>query len=197
MNDGFRLRPAEPDDAPVLADLILIAGGGSYEFQLDGLFGDAPLADVLASGICGAAGNFSHRRMIVATDCATGAVIGVIHAFPADWMRELDQSFIPPDRLAHLEPFARLQDWESCFISALAVYPDRRRRGVAAALIAAMADDARRGGSPRLSLHVWADNAPARAFYAAQGFRDAGVAAVEPHPRLPHVGGSVLMVREV
>lgn len=197
MTDGFRLRPAEPDDALILADLILIAGGGAYEFQLDGLFGDAPLVEVLASGICGAAGNFSHRRMIVAEDCGGGGVVGMIHTFPAAWLRELDRSFIPADRLAHLAPFDALQDWESSFISGLAVYPDWRRRGVAAALLNAAADDARQGGRPRLSLHVWADNHPARAFYQTQSFIEAGVAAVAAHPRLPHVGGSVLMTREI
>lgn len=191
----FRLRAAVPDDAAALAALILVAGGGVYEFQLDGLFGDAALADVLASGICGAAGNFSHRHMIVAEDPAAGAAVGMAHGYPVEWTRTLDRSFIPADRLAHLAPFEALQDWDSYFVSALAVIPDWRRRGVALALLEALADKARAGGFPRLSLHVWADNAPALAFYAKAGFVEAGRADVAPHPLLPHSGGSVLLLR--
>lgn len=198
MTPPFRLRPAEADDALTLAELILAAGGGNYEFQLDGLFGGAPLVEVLASGICGVAGNFSYRHMIAATDAVgAGALVGMIHGFPAVWMRELDRGFIPADRLAHLAPFEALQDWDSYFISGLASAPAWRRRGVGGALTAQLAEKAREGGFHRLSLHVWADNGPARAFYQAQGFYDGGVAAIPPHPRLPHVGGSVLMLRDL
>lgn len=192
---AYRLRAAAPDDAAALAELILLAGGGVYEFQLDGLFGDAALADVLASGICGVAGNFSHRHMIVAEEAATGGVVGMAHGYPAEWMRMLDRSFIPPDRLAHLAPFEALQDWDSYFVSALAAAPAWRRRGLGAALLDAAAQKARAGGFPRLSLHVWADNAAALAFYAKAGFVEAGRADMPPHPRLPHVGGSVLLLR--
>lgn len=190
---AYRLRAAVPDDAAALAELILLAGGGVYEFQLDGLFGDAALSDVLASGICGVAGNFSHRHMFVVEDAASGAVVGVAHGYPTEWMRTLDRSFIPPDRLAHLAPFEALQDWDTYFVSALAVSPAWRRRGLGAALLDALADKARAGGFPRLSLHVWADNAAALAFYAKAGFVEAGRADMPPHPRLPHVGGSVLL----
>lgn len=195
MGAAYRLRAAAPDDASALAALILLAGGGVYEFQLDGLFGEAALVDVLASGICGVAGNFSHRHMIVAEEEATGSVVGMAHGYPAEWMRTLDRSFIPPDRLAHLAPFEALQDWESYFVSALAVIPAWRRRGLGAAVLAALADKARVGGFPRLSLHVWADNAAALAFYATVGFVEAGRADMPPHPRLPHAGGSVLLVQ--
>lgn len=195
---AFRLRPAEPDDAAALAELILVAGGGVYEFQLEGLFGDVALVDVLASGICGVAGNFSHRHMVVAEDAAAGgSVVGMAHAHPVEWMRTLDRSFIPPDRLAHLAPFEALQDWDSYFVSALAVVPAWRRRGLGTALLDALADKARAGGFPRLSLHVWADNASALAFYAKAGFVEAGRADVAPHPQLPHIGGSVLLLRGV
>lgn len=197
MGDAYRLRAAAPDDAAALAELILLAGGGVYEFQLDGLFGDIALSDVLASGICGAAGNFSHRHMIVAEEEGGDAVVGMAHGYPAEWMRELDRSFIPPDRLAHLAPFEALQDWDSYFVSALAVLPAQRRRGLGAALLDALAKKARAGGFPRLSLHVWADNAAALAFYAAVGFVEQGRADMPSHPRLPHVSGSVLLVRSI
>jgi hypothetical protein len=53
--------------------------------------------------------------------------------------------------------------------------------------------DAGRQQADRLSLHVWADNATARAFYQCHGFVALGTAEVVRHPRLDHVGGSILM----
>ncbi|MBV5335890.1 N-acetyltransferase, partial [bacterium] len=69
-----------------------------YEFQLDGLFGDSALTEVLAAGVSGVVGNYSHRQMAVAADGA-GEVVGVAHGFPTAWMRDLDRSFIPPERV--------------------------------------------------------------------------------------------------
>lgn len=56
----------------------------------------------------------------------------------------------------------------------IAVRPEVRRQGRAAALLVeAMAEVKRRGGA-RLFLEVAADNAPARALYAAAGFEETG-----------------------
>jgi ribosomal-protein-alanine N-acetyltransferase len=56
----------------------------------------------------------------------------------------------------------------------LAVAPEARRRGVAARLLAAFLDRAARAGASRAFLEVAADNAPARALYAAAGFAESG-----------------------
>jgi ribosomal protein S18 acetylase RimI-like enzyme len=48
-------------------------------------------------------------------------------------------------------------------------------------------------GYDRLSLHVWADNIPAVNFYKARRFVRVGIARIPAHPRLPHIGGSILM----
>jgi ribosomal-protein-alanine N-acetyltransferase len=57
-----------------------------------------------------------------------------------------------------------------CEILSLGVVPDRRRRGIGAALLAAVAREARRRGAPALLLEVAEDNAAAAALYAAHGF---------------------------
>lgn len=53
----------------------------------------------------------------------------------------------------------------------LVVAPDHRRRGVGRALLEAVAAGARELGCCRVTLEVRQDNAPARALYAAVGFR--------------------------
>jgi ribosomal-protein-alanine N-acetyltransferase len=60
-------------------------------------------------------------------------------------------------------------------IIALGVVPERRRAGIGAALVDALCGEVRRRGARVISLEVAADNAAARALYAAQGFVRAGL----------------------
>ncbi|MFN6977669.1 MAG: GNAT family N-acetyltransferase [Gemmobacter sp.] len=57
----------------------------------------------------------------------------------------------------------------------LAVDPGLRRQGHAASLLAAFEAEAARRGAGRAFLEVAADNAPARALYAAAGWLQAGL----------------------
>ena len=79
----------------------------------------------------------------------------------------------------------------------IAVTEDRRRAGVAAALLAAIVTRARAGRADRLLLEVRHDNGPALAFYARHGFveidrRDGyfrdGATAIVMRLDLPHSG---------
>lgn len=60
-------------------------------------------------------------------------------------------------------------------IQGLAVDPGARRRGVAAALLAAALTEARHRGARKLSLRVLGSNPGARALYAAAGYEVEGV----------------------
>lgn len=196
MSDTATLiRPADADDAPELARLIDLAGGGVYEFLLAGLVPGFSAREMLAPGLAGTAGSFSHRHSVVAV--LDHHVVGVAHAYPVDWMKTEDYSGLPPERMAHLADFQAKQDWGSYFLSALAVDPACRRGGVARALLAAVYQRARTGGFDRVTLHVWADNAAARALYDAEGFAVLEHAEIPWHERLPHHGGSLLLRRFV
>jgi ribosomal-protein-alanine N-acetyltransferase len=59
-------------------------------------------------------------------------------------------------------------------ILALATDPDMQRSGCASAALAAFETESRARGATRVVLEVAAANAPARAFYAARGFSEAG-----------------------
>lgn len=189
------IRPAEADDAADLARFLVMAGGGVYEFFLDGLVPDRTAAELLMPGLAGTAGSFSYRQCMVAV--LDGRAVGAAHAYPVDWSRGADRSFLPPDRIAHMAVFDEMQDWGSYFLSAVAVLPEARGRGIAARLIDRVERRARDGGFDRISLHVWADNAPARRLYDRLGFEEIGRAAIAPHPRLPRRGGSVLLRRRI
>ena len=192
-DDRLRIRPADADDAPELARLIDIAGGGVYEFLLDGLMPGMTAAEMLVPGLAGRSGSLSHRQSGVAE--LDGQVVGVAHGYPTDWIRTEDYSGLPPDRVAHMAEFSQTLDWGSYFLSALAVDPDLRRQGIAGRLLGWFYERARTGGFDRVTLHVWADNEPARRLYAGEGFEAIGRAEIPWHPRLPHQGGSILMRR--
>ncbi|QCG98369.1 GNAT family N-acetyltransferase [Azospirillum sp. TSA2s] len=192
-DDRLRIRPADADDAPELARLIDIAGGGVYEFLLDGLMPGMTAAEMLVPGLAGRSGSLSHRQSGVAE--LDGQVVGVAHGYPTDWIRTEDYSGLPPDRVAHMAEFSETLDWGSYFLSALAVDPDLRRQGIAGRLLGWFYERARTGGFDRVTLHVWADNEAARRLYAGEGFEEIGRAGIPWHPRLPHQGGSILMRR--
>lgn len=195
MAGAVEIRTARPSDASAIARLITMAGGGVYEFLLDGLFGDLDTVALMTPSIVEDTGIHSYPNAIVAV--AGRRVIGLAHAYPASAMIPANQAVLPQDRLDHLAAFEETQDPGSCFLSALAVEQDYRRRGIASHLIALTESRARTAGFDRLTLHVWADNRPARALYRRQGFRDVAVAAIPWHPRLPHAGGSVLMRKTI
>lgn len=196
MNDDrITIRRAESDDAPDLARLIDLAGGGVYEFLLDGLVPGMTAQEMLMPGLAGTTGSLSHRQSGVAE--MNGRIVGVAHGYPADWIRTEDYSGLPPDRVEHLAAFTATHDWGSYFLSALAVDPQHRRRGIAGRLLAWFYERARTGGFDRVTLHVWADNDAAQRLYAGEGFTELDRAALPWHPRLPHEGGSVLLGRFV
>lgn len=60
-------------------------------------------------------------------------------------------------------------------ITALAVHPDHRRRGLARHLLVALFEESRQGGADRATLEVASSNTAARSLYAALGFREAAV----------------------
>lgn len=84
----------------------------------------------------------------------------------------------------------------------IAVAPARRRQGIAASLLAAVVDTARRTPADRLLLEVREDNRGAIAFYAGQGFveidrrpryyADGTTAVVMRRPLIRGCGGSEL-----
>jgi ribosomal-protein-alanine N-acetyltransferase len=72
----------------------------------------------------------------------------------------------------------------------IAVAPDHRRQGIAAALLASVVDAARRTAADRLLLEVREDNRAALAFYADQGFVE-----IDRRPRYYADGAPAIVMR--
>ena len=184
-------RPGEPHDADAAADLMLQASGNTWEFVLSHIAPDVSARDFLAYTFALANSPYSHRHCTVA-QCGE-AVVGLANAFPADSLRTEDAEDMLTDAEIHVRGMMELQDWGSYFLNSIAVSHSHRRLGIGSRLIDLVAAEARAKNFDRLSLHVWADNAHALAFYKKRAFQEIGTAQIAWHPLLPHEGGSILM----
>ncbi|HVF05214.1 MAG TPA: ribosomal protein S18-alanine N-acetyltransferase [Frankiaceae bacterium] len=77
------------------------------------------------------------------------------------------------DRVVGYAGLAAMPD--EAFVQNIAVAPDQQRRGLGAALLTALLDDAKRRGLDRVGLEVRVDNAAAIALYERFGFRPVAV----------------------
>jgi GNAT superfamily N-acetyltransferase len=190
-------RPAVVEDSEAIASHICASGGGLYEFLFDDLVPFMTAADFIAGGVASEHYPLCYRNCLVAADAGSGRVLGVANVFPADELKHDRYSLLPSGRHDHVRAMLELQDWGSMFLNALAVGEHSRGGGIGSALLDQAESRARERGFDRLSLHAWADNTRALDLYKVRGFVPVAVADVAPHPRLPHVGGSILMRKAV
>jgi GNAT superfamily N-acetyltransferase len=188
------LRAALPSDAYALAELSLMAGDGMYEFLLEEMAPREMLAGLMARNMRQDTGANSWRHCWVAEE---QGVVGMIHAFPAAWLRDEERDILPRDRVQLLDPVDQAQDWDSFLVNAVAVRSPCRRQGIGGRLMEWAIQQARAGGFARLSMNVWQDNTAARALCEQAGFRLQIRIEVPPHPGLSHTGGSLLMVLDL
>ncbi len=165
LDKTLTLRPAGPDDAAHLAQLINIAGEGMPLIYWQDLAG--PDGDAWAVGTERAArdaGSFSWRNATVVE--AHGQIAAALIAYPID-------SEASPEDYASLPPaFVPLQELEdkavgSHYVNVLATYAQFRGRGLGTRLL----QDARKAAGRRpMSIIVSDANTGARRLYERQGF---------------------------
>jgi GNAT superfamily N-acetyltransferase len=191
---GIAFRAAVPADAYALAELSIMAGDGMYEFLLEEMVPEEMMAGLVARSMKQDTGGSCWRHCFVADD---KGVLGMINAFPAAWLREQERDLLPEDRVQVLDPIDQVQDWESYLINSVAVRREQRRHGIAGQLVKWAIQQATVAGFGRISANVWADNGAAAALFEKERFRVQTRIEVPQHPRLSHVGGSLLMVRQI
>jgi GNAT superfamily N-acetyltransferase len=193
MSVQITYRMARPDDSRDIARFMCIAGGGVYEFLFDDLIPFLTAVDLLSSGIGSEHYPISYRNCCVASLGEDGEIVAAANVFPADLLKEDNYVLLGSERHNHIRPMLELQDWGSMFLNSLAVGDAHRGSGIGARLLSWAETRTAEAGYDRLSLHVWADNTSAVNFYQARRFVQVGVARIPAHPRLPHIGGSILM----
>jgi GNAT superfamily N-acetyltransferase len=187
-------RAAAPADAYALAELSIMGGDGMYEFLLEDLAPREMLAGLMARTMKQDSGGYCWRHCFVADE---QGIVGMINAYPAAWLRDEERDVLPSDRVQVLDPIDQTQDWESFLINSVAVRPPHRRKGVGLRLIEWAIEQAKAGGFPRISANVWQDNRAAAGLFTKAGFDLSNRVEVPLHPALMHVGGSLLMTRQI
>jgi ribosomal protein S18 acetylase RimI-like enzyme len=179
----------------MIAKLVNLASGDTLSFILRGIDPAAEVALVYREMVAAEDGIFSHKNCVVAE--SGDRIVGMANAFPAGLIESEIANVVMTEREELLRPRTELNDPGSYLLNDIAVLPSYRRLGVGAALLTAVIDEAMRQSFRSVTLHVWADNTEAIAFYRAAGFKEVRHAEIPWHPDLPHTGGSLLMMLPV
>ena len=191
----FDIRPATPDDAPVIAGYINMSGQGVplYSWKkAAGRTGD-PL-QIGADRVRREVGNLSYRNVKVAQ--ADGSVAGMVLAYSTPNAGHNDLNGVPD----YLRPFVRLEGKaaQSYYINALAVAPEFRRKGIASRLLHMAEQDAIALGAQRATAIVFAENQAARALFKDRGYEEQHTAPIAEHESHPYERTKlILMVLEL
>jgi ribosomal protein S18 acetylase RimI-like enzyme len=191
-----RFRSATKADAAALAVLVDIAGEGMPAYMWGTLA--APGQSVLEVGRERAArdaGGFSYRNSIVAE--IDGEIAASLVGYCLNDPYDLDGSLAETPEI--VRPLVRLEARApgSWYVNVLATFPEFRRRGIGAKLLAIAEQKGREEGAPSLSVIVGGWNESAARLYKSAGY---AALAREPailFPGCPHQGDWVLMVRSL
>jgi ribosomal protein S18 acetylase RimI-like enzyme len=189
------IRPATPDDAFVMAELIEIAGERipSYLWSTMAEPDETPL-DVGARRAKRESGSFSYTNALIAAidDDPVGMLLGYPLEPPSASdiaeLKDIPALFRPFVELEHLAP-------GSFYINALAVFPTHRDRGLGSQLLDAGAARARQLGCHYLSVQAFSQNPRAIGLYQRHGYSVVDERPVIAHPCYPYNDRTLLLTR--
>jgi ribosomal protein S18 acetylase RimI-like enzyme len=172
----MQLRPAAPDDAAALAELVDAAGEGLPRYLWKRMAG--PGEDAWEIGQQRArreAGSFSYRNATVAV--VDGVVAACLIGYPlADVPEAIDPALLP----AMFVPLQELEDLAagSWYINVVATFVEHRGKGIGSELLRHAERLAAATHRNALALIVADSNAGARRLYARTGYEEAGARAM-------------------
>jgi ribosomal protein S18 acetylase RimI-like enzyme len=189
-------RPATKADASALAVLVDIAGEGMPAYMWSTLA--APGQSVLELGRERARrdeGGFSYRNSVVAE--VGGEVAASLVGYRLDDPYDLDGSLAETPDI--VRPLVRLEAKApgSWYVNVLATFPEFRRRGIGARLLAIAEEKAREQDARASSVIVGSWNGGAARLYCGAGYETVAREKAILFPGCPHQGDWVLMVRSM
>ncbi|MDQ7830104.1 MAG: GNAT family N-acetyltransferase [Desulfovibrionaceae bacterium] len=186
---SLTLRQADPEDAMDMARVIREVSAGVADFLLHRVSLAVSTERLLASLVMETDNPFSHENALLLEH--DGRLAGLLLAYA--WERagypDILQKLVARKRLEMLDGMLRVADVHSLYINTLWVDETLRGTGAAGDLLECAALLARDQGLPRVSLHVWNDNARAVRFYQRHGFTVARHYDVPRYRQLQHDGG--------
>ncbi|MEM1079402.1 MAG: GNAT family N-acetyltransferase [Pseudomonadota bacterium] len=191
--DTLQIRPAGPQDATALAQLIDIAGEGipNWLWTRACTEGQTPL-EVGAERAKRATGGFSHTNAMLAE--TGGAPLGMVLSYAITEAPEENPDDLP-DPIA---PFVALEKHsvDTWYINALAVFETVRGQGLGSRLMRRAEELALTKGFKEMSIQVYGENTGAVGLYERLGFRFVTSAPVRLHPSPPYYTGDVLLLKK-
>ncbi len=163
-------RPATPDDAAALAELVNFAGEGMPLYLWTGMAGpdESPWA-IGRQRALRDSGGFSYRNAVVRDD--GNGVIAALIGYPlADEPEPVDYTDMPP----MFVPLQQLEDLAPAtwYVNVLAAYPGHRGKGYGAGLLSIAERLAADTGRWGLSIIVSDANTGARRLYERCGYAE-------------------------
>jgi GNAT superfamily N-acetyltransferase len=189
-------RPARKSDAAALAVLVDIAGEGMPAYMWSALA--APGQSLLELGRERAqreTGGFSYRNAVV-TEIG-GEIAAAFVGYRLDDPYDLEGGLAETPDI--VRPLVRLEaKAPGCwYVNVLATFPEFRRTGIGARLLAVAEQKARAERAPSLSVIVASWNDPAARLYTRAGYAELAREPALSFPGCPHRGDWVLMVKQL
>ena len=190
--DTITYRDAVKSDCPDIAKLFQLASDGvaDYVWTIHAKPGESSI-DVGIRRYMREDTAFSYQNCLIAT--VSDKIAGMMLAYPMEVDLDMDETEIDPVLL----PYARLEEDQSLYISAMAVFPAYRRLGIGRGFLQLAEDKARSLGLGKTSLIVFDENTLARDLYLDSGYLEVKREAVVPHPMIQHGGDALLLVKEL
>jgi len=189
--DKVRFRPAEKSDCQKIAQLFSIASDGVADYIWTKY--SAPGENIIDFGAKRYKSEdsvFSYRNCTVAE--VDGEVAGILVAFPMHESEE-DESEVDPV----LEPYMKLEQYNSYYICAMALFPEYRGRGIGTRLLEIAEQRAKDRKLNQLSLIVFEQNEGAKKLYERHGYYEIKREPVVPHELIHHTGDALLLVKDI
>ena len=184
------VRQATREDCARIARLFMIASDGVAEYVWSRA--GTPGLSLLEIGECRYARQgtaFSFENCLVAEK--DGAVVGMVHSFPMRQQQDVGpQEAVDPV----LAPYTELEDYDSLYISGLAIFHEYRNLGIGTLLVKEARRRGRALGLERLSLICFEKNAKALRLYQRLGFRELRRRPVVPHPFIHYREGAAILL---
>lgn len=193
----IRYRPGKREDSEKIAEFINTASGGVVEYLFHDLVPGMSTVQMVTDMLKNDHYPHTYNSAIVALDGNT--VVGIAFSYPAVYhtvTKEMKDLF-PADRLAHLSTFFSRRVEDSWFLDTLCIAAEHHRRGIGKTLISRTKEVAARNGYAKLSLIVFADNAPALSLYERAGFSVVQEVALTGNAFIQHEGGCLLLCADI
>ena len=189
------LRFGEATDAAVVADYTLKAGGGLFEFLLNGVLPLVTAEHLLRLAVVNEDSVLHYSNAVLAEFEAKPVGMILCYASRDYGIPQILEGLVPRSRLDQVREIFSSRIENSFYVNTLIVDDAARGRGVGRILLSFAAALAQEQGQETMSLHAWSDNTAALKLYRESGFSVVCEISVPPTANADHAPRSMLLMK--